>query len=143
MMRFAFAAAVLAIGMSTVLAQGDPISERRNAMKAVGGATRDGAAMAKGEAPFDAAKAQAIFKVYSDAAGKLPSLYPETSKTGDTTASPRIWEDAAGFKAALDKFAADANAGASASADVASFRTAFGAATRNCASCHEAYRVKR
>ena len=82
-------------------------------MKAVGAATREGAAMAKGEAPFDAAKAQAGFKTYGDAAKKMPGLYPDSAKTGgETTAAPKIWEDQAGFKAAFAKFDADAAKGA-------------------------------
>ena len=102
MIRTIAVAAILGLGVTAVLAQSDPITERRNAMKAVGAATRDGAAIAKGEAPFEAAKAQAIAKAYVDAAKKMPGLYPDNSKTGgETTAAPKIWEDQAGFKQAL------------------------------------------
>ncbi|CAN5242831.1 cytochrome c [soil metagenome] len=143
MIRTALVAVVLGLGLTAVAAQSDPITERRNTMKAVGAATRDGAAMAKGEAPFDAAKAQAIFKVYVDASKKMPGLYPDSSKTGgETTAAPKIWEDQAGFKAGFVKFEADAGAGA-AVADLAGFRTAFGNATKNCGTCHETYRIKK
>lgn len=91
MIRTVLVAGVLGLGLTAVLAQSDPIAERRNTMKAVGGATRDGAAMAKGEVAFDASKAQAVFKVYSDAAKKMPGLFPDSSKTGgETTASPKI-----------------------------------------------------
>lgn len=48
MIRTVLVAGVLGLGLTAVLAQSDPIAERRNTMKAVGGATRDGAAMAKG-----------------------------------------------------------------------------------------------
>ncbi len=97
------------------MAQSNPIAERQQIMKAVGGATREGAAMAKGDVAFDAAKAQAVFKTYADAASKMPALFPDSSKTGgDTTASPKIWEDQAGFKAAFVKFGQDAEAGAKA-----------------------------
>jgi cytochrome c551/c552 len=72
MIRTIVVAAVLGLGVTAVLAQSDPITERRNAMKAVGAATRDGAAIAKGEAPFEAAKAQAIAKAYIDSAKKMP-----------------------------------------------------------------------
>jgi cytochrome c556 len=143
MIRTALVAACLGLGVTVVLAQPDPIAERRSTMKAVGGATRDGAAIAKGEVAFDAAKAQAIFKTYVDAAAKMPTLYPETSRTGgDTRASPRIWEDKAGFEAAFARFGEDARAGLAAS-DLAGFRSAFGAVTRNCGACHEAYRARR
>ncbi len=143
MIRTIVVAAVLGLGVTAVLAQSDPITERRNAMKAVGAATRDGAAIAKGEAPFEAAKAQAIAKAYIDSAKKMPGLYPDNSKTGgETTAATKIWEDQAGFKAAFAKFEADAAAVGTA-ADVAAFRAAFGNATKNCGSCHEVYRIKK
>lgn len=144
MIRIVIAAAGLAIGLAAASAQSDPIAERKNVMKAVGAATGLGAKFAKGEEAFDAAKAQGIFKTYIDAAKKVPTLFPDNSKTGgETTAATKIWEDQAGFKAAFVKFEADATAGAAASTDLAGFRTAFGNVTRNCGSCHETYRIKR
>ena len=143
MFRTVLVAACLGLGLTAVMAQPDPIAERRNTMKGVGGATRDGAAIAKGEVPFDAAKAQAIFKIYADAAAKMPTLYPETAKTGgETSASPKIWEDKANFDAAFARFGEEAKIGMAAT-DLAGFRSAFGAATKSCGTCHEAYRVKR
>lgn len=144
MLRPAFVALGLALGASAVLAQANPIAERRDTMKGVGAATREGAAIAKGEAPFDAAKVQAIFKTYADAAKKVPGLFPDTSKTGgETTAATKIWEDQAGFKASFAKFEADATKGAAAATDLAAFRTAFGNVTKNCGGCHETYRIKK
>jgi cytochrome c556 len=143
MLRTALVLAGLGLGLTAVMAQSNPITERQQTMKGVGGATREGAAMAKGEAAFDAAKAQAIFKTYADAAKKMPTLFPDSSRTGgETTAAPKIWEDQAGFKAAFAKFETDAAAGASV-ANLDGFRTAFGAATKNCGTCHEVYRIKK
>lgn len=143
MPRLAYAAVCLTLLLLPAQAQNDPVAERRNLMKTVGAATREGAAIAKGDVPFDAAKAQAVLKVYVDAARKMPSLYPDNAKTGgDTTASPKIWEDLAGFKAALVKFETDAGAGVS-TASLDGFKAAFGNATKNCGSCHEAYRIKK
>lgn len=143
MIRTALVLAGLGLGLTAVMAQSNPIAERKDAMKAVGAATRDGAAMAKGEVAFDAAKAQAVFKTYADAAKKMPTLFPDSSKTGgETTANPKIWEDQAGFKTAFVKFEADAAAGATV-ANLDGFRTAFGAATKNCGTCHEVYRIKK
>ena len=143
MIRTALVLAGLGLGLTAVLAQSNPIAERQQTMKAVGAATRDGAAMAKGEAAFDAAKAQAIFKTYADAAKKMPTLFPDSSKTGgETTAAPKIWEDQAGFKAAFAKFETDSAAGASVT-NLEGFRTAFGAATKNCGTCHEVFRIKK
>ena len=143
MIRTALVLAGLGLGLTAVMAQSNPIAERQQTMKGVGAATREGAAMAKGEAAFDAAKAQAVFKTYADAARKMPGLFPDSSKTGgETTAAPKIWEDQAGFKAAFAKFETDAVAGASV-ANLDGFRAAFGAATKNCGACHEVYRIKK
>lgn len=143
MIRTALVLAGLGLGLTAALADLNPIAERQQTMKGVGAATREGAAIAKGEVPFDAAKAQSIFKTYAEAAKKMPTLFPADSKAGDkTTAAPKIWEDQAGFKAAFAKFEADAEAGAKAS-DLADFRAAFGAATKNCGACHETYRIKK
>ncbi|MGO4668634.1 cytochrome c [Bosea sp. 2YAB26] len=145
MIRTVLVAAGLVVTLSTVIAQSDPIAERRNTMKGVGAATRDGAAMAKGEAAFDATKSETIFKVYAAAAKKMPGLFPDTAKTGgESTAGPKIWEDPAGFKAGFAKLDTEATvAAASSTTDLDSFRTAFGTVTKNCAACHEVYRIKK
>jgi len=143
MIRSVFVLAGLGLGLCAAMAQSNPIAERQQAMKSVSAAAREGAAIAKGDVAFDATKAQAVFKTFADTAKKMPALFPETSKTGgETTAAPKIWEDQAGFKVAFAKFEADAAAGANVT-DLAGFRTAFGAATKNCGACHESYRVKK
>ena len=48
--------------------------------------------MIRGEAPYDQAKAQAVLAAYADKAAKLPRLFPENSRAGDTRALPAIWE---------------------------------------------------
>ncbi|WP_332683076.1 c-type cytochrome [Bosea sp. (in: a-proteobacteria)] len=144
MIRTVLVALGLAIGVSAVVAQSNPIAERKEAMKGVGAATRQAAAIAKGEAPFDAAKVQAVFKTYGEAAKKVPTLFPESSRSGgETTAAAKIWEDHAGFKAAFAKFDADVTKASATATDLASFRTAFGDVTKNCGACHETYRIKK
>lgn len=144
MIRTVLVAATVALGVTAVTAQTDPIGTRKEIMKGVGGQTKTGAAMAKGEAPFDLGKAKAIFATYADAAGKMPGLFPATSKTGgDTTAAPKIWEDMNGFKTGFDKLGADSKAAEASIKDLDSFKTAFGAVTKNCGGCHETYRIKK
>jgi cytochrome c556 len=143
MKRFVLAGLALAFGASAVYAQ-DVISQRRDLMKAVGGATRDPGAMLKGEQPFDLDKVQKSLAVYQDSSKKMLGLYPADSKTGgDTSAAPKIWEDPAGFKAAFDKFIADSAAASAAIKDEASFKANFPNVLKNCGSCHESYRVKK
>ncbi len=144
MLRLVIAAAIAASAATTVLAQSDVIAQRKDLMKSAGGATRDPGAMLKGEAAFDLAKVQAALTRYQDVAGKFTALFPENSKTGgETSAAPKVWEDMNGFKAALDKWAAESKAAAAAIKDEASFKANFPNVLKNCGSCHETYRVKK
>lgn len=143
MPRLIMTLATLGSLLSAALAQGDVIAERKSTMKMNGAATKAGADMVKGEAPFDLARAQDIFRTYQAVAQKMPALFPENSRTGDTAAAPRIWEDMAGFKAGFDKLARDAAAALSATRDLDTFKAAFGNVTKNCAACHETYRLKK
>jgi cytochrome c556 len=138
------AVVLLGVGVVSALAQLDPIAARRALMKANEEQTKFGLAMIKGEAPFDLPKAKAIFTSYLDAATKAPNLFPENSKTGgDTVASPKIWEDMAGFKAGFAKLEADAKAALASISDLQSFKTAFAATGKDCGNCHETYRLSR
>lgn len=144
MIRPLLAVVALAVGATVVVAQQNPIEARQALMKANGAQARIGAAMAKGEAPFDLAKAKQIFVVYQEAAAKAGDLFPPDSKTGgETTAAPKIWEDMAGFKAALAKFGADAKAAEAAVKDLDSFKAQFTAVGRDCGGCHREFRVRR
>ena len=141
MKKIIVAVALLALGTSGAFA--DAIKERQDLMKATGAATKALVPFAKGEAAFDAAAVKTQLGHNVEAATKYPSLFPDDSKSGgDTTAAPKIWEDKAGFQAAIDKFLADTNEAMKAT-DTASFGAAFGKVTANCKSCHETFRVKK
>lgn len=133
--------AVLALGVSAVAAQ-DPIAARQGLMKGIGKETASGARMLKGETPFDLDKAKALFKVYEDAAGKAPGLFPDTSKTGgDTKALAAIWQNKADFEAKFVKMKTDAKAAGEAVKDLGSFRSSFVSFVKTCDACHETYRA--
>jgi cytochrome c556 len=144
LIRTACVVAAIAFSATAVIAQSDPISERKQTMKSVGGQARVGAQMVKGETPFDLEKAKTIFATYASAAAKMPSLFPENSKTGgETTASPKIWEDMNGFKDRFAKFESEAKAAQASVKDLDSFKVAFGNMGKNCGGCHETYRIKK
>jgi cytochrome c556 len=144
MLRTILLTAALAVGATAVLAQGDPIATRKQTMKGVGEATKVGSAMAKGEAPFDAAKAKEILAVYANAADKMHNYFPETSKTGgETTAAPTIWENQAAFRKRFDDWAMEIKAASAHTNDLDSFKAAFGTLTKACGGCHETFRIKK
>lgn len=144
MHRTVLAVAAIAIGVTAVAAQSDPIAARKALMKNVGAVTKTGGQMVKGEVPYDQTKAQEIFTTYVDASGKMPGLFPDSSKTGgDTAALPAIWTGMDDFKAKFAKFNADAKAAQGSVKDLDSFKASFGAVTKNCGGCHETYRAKK
>ena len=144
MQRIVMAGLFAAVAATTVFAQSDVIKERQQTMKGVANATKEPGGMLKGEVAFDLDKVKAALATYSEAAKKMPTLFPETSKTGgDTTAAPAIWSDTNGFKAAFAKFDADATKASAEIKDEASFKANFPAVLKNCGSCHETYRVKK
>jgi cytochrome c556 len=145
MIRILFAVAAVALGVGFAVAQQDPIAARKALMKANGDQAKIGAAMIKGEAPFDLEKAHKIFATFEDAAAKAPALFPDNTKTGgDTAADLKIWENMEDFKARFAKFAADAKDAGGKVTDLASFKAAFGSIGKNdCGGCHEHYRIKK
>ena len=146
MIRYLSVAALVAVGATVAYAQGvggaAAISQRKDAMKGVGGANKNLTDMAKGDVAFDAAKAAAGFKTIEDNLGKAKALFPDDSKSGgDTAATPAVWEKKADFMAKFDKAVADAKAAGAASKDDASFKDQHKQMVTNCGGCHKDYRV--
>ncbi|HEY6631043.1 MAG TPA: cytochrome c [Rhizobiaceae bacterium] len=139
--------AISALAFVTSAAFADPIADRQALMKANGKAMGTLVPIAKGEKPFDAAVVLAALQTLNDDAQKLDVavLFPPGSETGgETTASPKIWEDPAGFQADVDKFKADAAAAVAAPPqDAAALGATVGAIGRNCGGCHETFRIKK
>src|SRR5262249_49916357 len=126
MLRVSSAVAALVLAATLAVAQSNPIAARKALMKANGDQAKIGAAIAKGEAPFDLAKVQAIFATFVDAAGKAPALFPDNSKTGGKTeALPAIWKNKADFEARLAKLGADAKAAQTDVKDLATFKAVW------------------
>jgi cytochrome c556 len=144
MIRPLFVVTTLAIGVTAVAAQSDPIAARKSLMKTNGDQAKIVTAMIKGEAQFDLAKAKAALASFQEAGEKAPALFPDNSKTGgDTAALPKIWEDKADFNARLAKLAADSKAASASVTDLESFKAAMGNIGKQCGGCHELYRVKK
>ena len=145
MTRIVLAVAAVALAVTAVAAQSDPIAARKALMKKNGDEAKVGAAMVKGEAPFDATKAQTIFATFANAAAKMPALFPDNSKTGgDTAALPAIWENKADVDARFAKFGADAKAAQSKVKDLDTLKATWGPLLKdNCGGCHEKYRQKK
>src|SRR5260221_8015337 len=109
MKRIVLAVAVVALGVTAVVAQSDPIAARKALMKENGKQAGVARGMMEGKEPFDLAKAKAVLANYAAASEKGKNLWPDNSKSGGDTASlPAIWENKADFEAKLDKLSSDA-----------------------------------
>src|SRR5262249_18934287 len=143
------AVVMIVLAVSVAIAQQDPIAAGKALMKENADQAKIGAAMAKGEAPFDLAKARKIFATFENTAVKAPALFPENSideATADDpySASPDIWKNMDDFKARLAKLGSDAKAADSSVKDVDSFKAAFGNIGKNdCGGCPEKNRIKK
>ena len=141
-------ALALTLGAAPLALAGSPADEaiaaRQKAMEAVGGAMKPLAAIAKKQAPFDAAVVRKSAESIDANLKAAESLFPAGSEKGaaETWAKPTIWSDAAGFAAAMkvSREAAVAMAGAK---DEAAFGTAMKTLGGSCKGCHEAYRLPK
>lgn len=138
-------AAGLAVAVTGVAIGQDAIAKRKEMMKSVGGATKAASQMVKGETPFDAAKAAAAMTTIATGWEPFAKLFPAgTEKGGETTASPKIWQDMKDFDAKGKKMASDAKTAADAAAKGPdAFKAAFGEMAKNCKGCHEVYRIPK
>jgi cytochrome c556 len=144
MRKLVIAISMLALAASAAFA--DPVLDRQALMKERGKIVGGLSKVVKGEEAYDAASVLAQLQALQANAEKfdVDALFPAGSDAGDTTASPKIWQDMAGFKAAEDKYLADVKAAvAAAPTDVDTLKTQFGTIASNCGTCHQAYRVKK
>lgn len=126
------------------MASDDPIDSRQKLMLSNAAVAGAGVAMIRGDVPFSPAIANAVFLTMSAVSHTYGDYFPEGSNAGDTEASPKIWEDMAGFEAALAKFQEAADAAVAAKpADLDGFKAEFGKVAQNCNSCHELYRIEK
>lgn len=144
--RLVSSSRTVVIGLAAVIgvtsaALAGPIEDRQAAMKNVGKAMGALAAIAKKEAPFDAAVVNANATALAENVKVAKLHFPEGSETGDreTWARPEIWQNKADFDAKADKAVDAAMAMASVTSE-ADFGAALGAIGGTCKACHTDYR---
>ena len=141
MIRTTLYLAAVAVGVTAAVAQSDPVAQRKALMKAnvqnFGAVNR----MVKGEDPFDLAKVNAAFVAWSETAQKLPTLFPQPPRSGETTrAQPKIWETRSDFEAKIAAFAKAVGDHKDKVASLDQLKVAFPQVSNACGDCHEPYR---
>jgi cytochrome c556 len=136
----------LLLGSGALMAQQEAVKEAQTVMKGNGRNAGALAAMAKGDKPYDQATVDTALAQLDDTAKKLPTLFPESSKglkaDGDYSASPKIWEDKAGFDAHIASFAKVVTEAKAKIKDLDSLKATMPAIGKECGGCHETFRVK-
>jgi cytochrome c556 len=146
MMRAVVIAGTLLLGISAVVAQQDQIKQTQTVMKGNGKNAAALAAMVKGEKPYDQATVNTALAQFEETAKKLPTLFPDSSKgqktDGDYSASPKIWEDKAGFSEHITSFSKAVTDAKASIKDLDTLKAAFPVIGKQCGACHETFRVK-
>ncbi len=81
-----------------------------------------------------------------ETAKKLPTLFPASMKgmklEGDYDASPKVWDDKAGFDEHAASFAKTVDEAKGKIKDLDTLKANFPLVGKQCGGCHETYRVK-
>jgi cytochrome c556 len=146
MMRTVVVVGTLLLGIGAVVAQQDLVNQNQTTMKSNGKNAGVLAAMVKGEKPYDQAAVDAALTQLDDTAKKLPTMFPESVKglkaEGDYSASPKIWEDKAGFAASIATFAKAVTDAKASVKDLDTLKVSLPVIGKSCGGCHETFRVK-
>jgi cytochrome c556 len=146
MMRTVVVVGTLLLGVGAVVAQQDLVKSTQTIMKNTGKNAGAVGAMVKGEKPYDQATVDAAMTVIDETAKKLPTLFPVGMKglkaDGDYSASPKIWEDKAGFDGHIASFTKAVTDAKGKIKDLDSLKATWPAIGKECGGCHETYRVK-
>jgi cytochrome c556 len=130
------------------LAAEDPIAVRQALMASNGAAGAVAGAMLKDELAYNPLIAKSAIASLDATAQAIGDFFPVgTLDPARSEALPKIWEDPAGFTAALAKFQEATAAAAEASgrdgpADKAAFGAAMAPVFDTCKGCHETYRAE-
>jgi len=147
MKRIVVVAAVLALSAGAVFAQQDQVNQTQSQMKETGKNAGALGAIVKGEKPYDQATVDAALAKFEDTAKKLPTLFPESTKglkpEGDYSASPKIWEDKAGFDEHIASFAKTVIEAKGKIKNLDTLKAELPVIGKQCGGCHETYRIKK
>lgn len=138
------AALILALGTAGALAHGGvknpAVKARMTSMEEMGASLKSLIGMAKGEAAFDAGRANAAFATIARESARTADLFAAQESDPKTEAKPSIWENYADFTAHADVVTKAASGVQVTSRE--ELVGALGPVGLGCKSCHKLYRQK-
>jgi cytochrome c556 len=147
MKRILVITGALLLSVGAGIAQQDVVKQTQADMKgngkALGGVLTP---MVKGEKPYDQAavneRTQGSRRHRQEAADHVPESTKGLKPEGDYSASPKIWEDKAGFAAKIESFAKVVTEAKAKIKDLDSLKATVPAIGKECGGCHETFRLK-
>lgn len=120
----------------------DAVKYRQAAFQVMGIHVQRLGAMAKGDAPFDPATAQANAVIVELLSRQLATAFPPGSDMAPSKTKPEVWQDLAQFKTHGDQLQSTSAklTVAARSGDASAFKTAFNSMAQTCKACHDGYR---
>ena len=121
------------------------VKERMDVMKSIGAAMKTIGKTIRGDTPFVGQEIEKAAAGIARHGARISQLFPAGSHDRVSEASPRIWQDFAGFHASAEKMVATAREveAAGRSNDLTAVKTGFRALGKTCGSCHKQYRIKK
>ncbi len=142
MIRTVLVTAVVAVGVTAVVAQTDPISARKDLMKQSNKYAKSVNGMVKGEEPFTSETVAAAYATWDKTANEYGKLFPDNAKEGgNTRAKAAIWQNRKDFDAKLATFSKAVAAGKAKASSLDGVKAAMPAINDACSNCHELYRA--
>jgi cytochrome c556 len=140
--RTVLAMTVVVFGVGAVVAQTDPIAQRKDMMKQTAKASKSIADMIKGEAPFTSETVAAAYSTWDRTASEFGKLFPDNSKEGgNTRAKAAIWERRNDFDAKLSAFGKVVADAKTKGTSLEGAKAAMSAVSDSCNHCHDLYRA--
>lgn len=119
----------------------DPVTARQDLMQDWRAANEILKGMSDNPANFDAAVAKEQAQLLADGSTKMWEYFADANQKGKS--QDAVWSDAAGFKAAADKFnaaAAALNTAAQSATQIGDLEAAMGQVGESCGGCHKVYK---
>jgi cytochrome c556 len=102
---------------------------------------RELAAMIKGQAPMDAARAAKAANVIATLAPVFAGAFPPGTDQGDTRARPEVWTQRDKFDQYMNRYVSEA-AKLPDAVKSGDFKSQFGTVAKTCQNCHDDFRTK-
>lgn len=140
--RTVLAMAVVVIGVGAVVAQTDPIAQRKDLMKQNNKYAKSVNAMVRGEEPFTSETVAAAYANWGKAAAEFGKMFPDNSKEGgNTRAKAAIWQNRRDFDAKIAEFGKVVIDGKAKAGSLEGVKASWTAINDSCNNCHDLYRA--